>query len=132
MNFRKAFFFLSCLLLSTPALFAQEQAVRFFSGKQFSYISAPIPEAGELNPNMSPSVSPSSLSLFPPAKPLLLSESSILPQYARENPANFAPLCRMELQVENQLPIGIWVNWEDSGQSALMESAHLRLRLLRF
>ena len=57
-----------------------------------------------------------------------------LPTYARENPANWAPLCHLEADIEKQLPIGIWVNWEDSQlwKDQLQKSASVRVRLLRF
>ncbi|MEM7373268.1 MAG: hypothetical protein AAF587_31880 [Bacteroidota bacterium] len=57
-----------------------------------------------------------------------------LPEYARENPANWAPLCHMEANIEKQLPVGIWINWEDSPvwKDQLQQTASLRLRLFTF
>lgn len=57
-----------------------------------------------------------------------------LPDYARDNPANWAPLCHLEADIEKQLPIGIWINWEESDRanSTLPPTANVRFRLLSF
>lgn len=57
-----------------------------------------------------------------------------LPDYARDNPANWAPLCHLEADIEKQLPIGIWINWEESDRanSKLPATANVRFRLLSF
>lgn len=57
-----------------------------------------------------------------------------LPQYAKDNPANWAPLCHMEADIEKELPIGIWINWEESSlwKDRLGHAASLRLKLMKF
>lgn len=57
-----------------------------------------------------------------------------LPDYARDNPANWAPLCHLEADIEKQLPIGIWINWEESDRanSTLPPTANVRLKLFSF
>ncbi|MEL6851308.1 MAG: hypothetical protein AAFP92_22495, partial [Bacteroidota bacterium] len=56
-----------------------------------------------------------------------------LPAYARKNPSGYSYLCRLELDIENRLPIGIWVDLGDQiGASPSAASASLRLKLKRF
>ncbi|MDX2246598.1 MAG: hypothetical protein SF052_07485 [Bacteroidia bacterium] len=58
----------------------------------------------------------------------------ILPSYAQENPSGYSWLCRMELKIENELPIGVWVKAGDSGGivNSTGNNLHLKLKLFRF
>lgn len=68
------------------------------------------------------------------ARPSLQVSRWYLPDYARNNPANWAPLCHLEADIEKKLPIGIWINWEESDRanSKLPATADIRFRLLSF
>ncbi len=68
------------------------------------------------------------LSLFPPVEALsfaperqtllplhltrpasLLVSPQLLPRFVRENPRGYSYVCRLELEVEEKLPVGVWV-----------------------
>jgi hypothetical protein len=34
--------------------------------------------------------------------------TKLFPQHVIQNPQGFSPLCRMELQIERQSPVGVW------------------------
>ena len=34
--------------------------------------------------------------------------AKLFPQHVIQNPQGFSPLCRMELQIERQSPVGVW------------------------
>ncbi len=55
---------------------------------------------------------------------------AFLPEYARENPSGYSYLCRMELKLEDQLPLGIWVRADEKGYPG--GSLYLRLKMIRF
>jgi len=44
----------------------------------------------------------SSIPNFQPTAPLF-------PKYIQQNPMGYASLCRMELKIEKQLPVGVWM-----------------------
>ncbi|MEZ4826308.1 MAG: hypothetical protein R3C61_08435 [Bacteroidia bacterium] len=70
-----------------------------------------------------------------PGKPSPVAEiPDILPDYAKENPSGHTWLCRAELRIENQLPVGIWVKAGDAGGivNSTGNNLHLKLKLLRF
>ena len=73
-----------------------------------------------------------SLQLPSPAEPpaFLRSDYRLLPAYARQNPRGYTYLCRLELEVEERLPIGLWFKMDEgpSRQTSMLGSAHLRLR----
>ncbi|RMG72230.1 MAG: hypothetical protein D6722_05700 [Bacteroidetes bacterium] len=54
----------------------------------------------------------------------------LLPAYARQNPRGYTYLCRLELEVEETLPVGLWFKMDEgpSRQTGMLGSAHLRLR----
>ena len=60
--------------------------------------------------------------------------NSILPQFARENPAGHSYLCRMEVHVERALPIPLWIragkvqDWEAYNSTAM----YVQVKLLGF
>lgn len=59
---------------------------------------------------------------------------AVLPSFFRENPSGYSFLCRKELQIENSLPIGIWIDAEqpDYLKGQIGNALNLRLKLLRF
>ncbi len=61
-------------------------------------------------------------------------EGPWLPKYARENPAGHAPTCQMEVAIENQMTIPVWVRAGrmDALPQAGTGNLYLRFRLLRF
>ena len=58
----------------------------------------------------------------------------IHPRFVRENPRGFSYLCRLELEIEEKLPIGVWLNlgeWSHlPGNSG--GNAHIKFKLLDF
>jgi hypothetical protein len=75
--------------------------------------------------------------LLPPARdslqPLPAASPHFLPAYARRNPAGHASLCRLELQIENRLPLAFWVKAGDSGiRPQPWRSLDVQVKLLRF
>ncbi|MEM7656832.1 MAG: hypothetical protein AAF399_11940 [Bacteroidota bacterium] len=59
---------------------------------------------------------------------------AFLPTYARQNPSGYSFLCLKELEIENKLPIGLWIKLENPAylRQQLGNQASLRLKLLRF
>ena len=58
----------------------------------------------------------------------------IRPRFVRENPRGYSYLCRLELEIEDKLPIGVWLNLGEythlPGNSG--GNAHLKFKLLDF
>jgi hypothetical protein len=54
-----------------------------------------------------------------------------LPKHVQQNPMNHAPLCRMELQIERQLPVGVWMRADGilPGQATNPGLAYLRFKI---
>jgi hypothetical protein len=54
-----------------------------------------------------------------------------LPRHVQQNPMNHAPLCRMELQIERQLPVGVWMRADGivPGQATNPGLAYLRFKI---
>lgn len=57
-----------------------------------------------------------------------------LPEYARENPAGHAPLCRIETGLENRMRVPLWI--KAGGTQNIPQfgtgNLYLRMKLLRF
>lgn len=66
--------------------------------------------------------------------PLLKADGIWLPEYARENPAGHAPLCRIETGLENRMAIPLWI--KAGGTQNISQfgtgNLYLRMKLLRF
>ena len=62
------------------------------------------------------------------------SMSLIRPAFVQENPRGYSYLCRLELEIEEKLPVGVWVKAGDAQQvnTGIKSNAHLRLKLLNF
>lgn len=73
---------------------------------------------------------PSTQLQFPKPSSSSQLSSHWLPEYARQNPAGHAYLCQKEVEWENRLPVGIWIEAENDGplQDQLMSGVRLRLR----
>lgn len=56
--------------------------------------------------------------------------TAFLPEYARENPSGYSYLCRLELKIEDQLPLGVWFQADGSNHPG--GSIYLRLKMIRF
>lgn len=52
----------------------------------------------------------------------------VLPRFAQENPRGYSYLCRLELEVAETLPLGLWVKMEGGPAAQMLGSAHLRLQ----
>lgn len=67
-------------------------------------------------------------------KPLLKADGIWLPEYARENPAGHAPLCRIETGLENRMRVPLWI--KAGGTENIPQfgtgNLYLRMKLLRF
>ena len=59
---------------------------------------------------------------------------TIIPEYVRENPRGYSYLCRLELKIEEKLPIGVWIKiGENSGFAGDAKgNAHVRFKLFQF
>jgi len=66
--------------------------------------------------------------------PPLQADGIWLPEYARENPAGHAPLCRIETGLENRLSIPLWIRAGEVQNMAQFGTGnlYLRMKLLRF
>lgn len=71
-----------------------------------------------------PATQPFSIASFP----------LIQPAFFQENPRGYSYLCRLELEIEEKLPVGIWVKTSDPTEipNGLNTNAHVRLRLFHF
>ncbi len=58
----------------------------------------------------------------------------LFPDYVKKNPRGYSYLCRLELKVEEQLPIGVWLKFgENNGVKGVVGSpANLRMKLVKF
>lgn len=54
----------------------------------------------------------------------------IIPTYARANPSGYSYLCRLELQIEDELPLGLWIRADEKAHPG--GSVYLRMKLIRF
>ena len=59
---------------------------------------------------------------------------NIFPGYVRKNPRGYSYLCRLELQIEEQWPVGAWINL---GQYTTLPgnsggNVHVKFKLLKF
>lgn len=72
---------------------------------------------------------PSAPSLKVPA-PISLSHP-LLPAYIRSNPMGYAPLCRLEVKIEQKLPIGVWLRADGMVYNRIVNPglAYLRFKL---
>lgn len=57
-----------------------------------------------------------------------------LPSHVKSNPRGFSPLCRLELRIEDRLPVGVWVKLGEKPltPSYLRSNAEVRFKLFRF
>lgn len=53
-----------------------------------------------------------------------------LPSYARRNPSGYSYLCRLELKIEDELPLGLWIRADEKAHPG--GSLYLRMKVLRF
>ena len=65
---------------------------------------------------------------------VLKTSPAFLPKYVKENPSGYSYLCRLELKIEEQLPLAMWLRL---GQSFGLPStsagqANIRFKLFRF
>lgn len=58
----------------------------------------------------------------------------ILPDYVKKNPSGYSWLCRMELKIEDELPVGLWVKAGDPGGvvHSTGNNLHVKFKLFRF
>lgn len=77
---------------------------------------------------------------FQPATPFISSGtpaasfSLIRPAFVRKNPRGYSYLCRLELEIEEKLPVGVWIKTGDAQavSTGLKSNAHVRFKLLNF
>lgn len=60
-----------------------------------------------------------------------------LPDHVVENPLGYSYLCRLELEIEERLPVGVWMKIGESSSPAQFEglprqNAYVRFKLFRF
>lgn len=68
-------------------------------------------------------------------EPIKRVSSIVIPQYVRENPTGYSYLCRLELQIERDLPIGVWFRVGDTENSPVYSptrNAHVQFKLFNF
>ncbi|MFK7921495.1 MAG: hypothetical protein AB8H47_06035 [Bacteroidia bacterium] len=53
-----------------------------------------------------------------------------IPTYARANPSGYSYLCRLELQIEDELPLGLWIRADEKAHPG--GSLYVRMKLIRF
>lgn len=63
--------------------------------------------------------------------PRILTQQTLFPKAVLQNPMNFAPLCRLELKIERQSPVGIWVRADGATYRQVTNPglAYLRLKV---
>lgn len=64
-------------------------------------------------------------------------QSSLLPSYVQENPLGYSYLCRLELEIEEKLPVGVWMkigepSMQSNFEGLARQNAYVRFKLLRF
>ena len=58
-------------------------------------------------------------------------QHSLFPKHIQQNPMGYASLCRMELKIEKQLPVGIWMRADGATYRQVSNPglAYLRLKI---
>lgn|GEM_PF-2952495 len=88
---------------------------------QLSQTSTLSLSIGAFAPNLSLE-SPHSLSSPSLTASRLPTELDILPQYAKDNPANYSFLCQLEVDIEEKSPIGVWFKIDQTDPLLLSQS----------
>lgn len=57
-----------------------------------------------------------------------------LPDYAQENPQGLSYLCRLELDIEKKLPLGVWIKIDEGSGLGVSprNNAYVRFKLFNF
>ena len=63
--------------------------------------------------------------------------STLLPTHVQDNPLGYSYLCRLELDIEEKLPVGVWMKIGDSSTQMEFDglprqNAYVRFKLFRF
>ncbi len=63
--------------------------------------------------------------------PQFATQPSLFPKYIQQNPMGYASLCRMELKIEKNLPVGIWMRADGATYRQVSNPglAYLRLKI---
>lgn len=64
--------------------------------------------------------------------PQQIPAASILPQYARENPTGYSYLCRLELSLEQSMPVSLWLKLGEQSYGQIKGNVHAQIKLKRF
>lgn len=54
--------------------------------------------------------------------------SAFIPEFARKNPTGYTYLCRLELQIEKDLPLGLWLDIGDNSTYGNPSNANANVR----
>lgn len=96
-------------------------------------IGTVLPTATGLHPDQLHFSSPTQAQ--PETPPFAIASFPLIqPAFFQENPRGYSYLCRLELEIEAKLPVGIWVKTSDPTEipNSLNTNAHVRLRLFHF
>jgi hypothetical protein len=74
---------------------------------------------------------PAHLTALRPVMPDMRAPHALFPKYIQQNPMGYAPLCRMELKIERQLPVGVWMRADGATYRQITNPglAYLRLKI---
>ncbi len=67
-----------------------------------------------------------------PYAPYSFLPRTLIPEYVRKNPRGYSYLCRLELEIEEKLPIGVWIKFGEEGQSMGRPGGNARVRFKLF
>lgn len=66
----------------------------------------------------------------------LLPNGHLIPGYIRENPLQYSYLCRLELNIEEKLPVGLWLRIDQPGFGQPFRTnpgnVYFNMKMLRF
>lgn len=81
-----------------------------------------------------PARNPMIFSPSPSQSPFSPEKSALFPQYVQENPHGYSYLCRLELEIEDKLPVGMWMKIGEEYEIEGMprSNAYVRFKVLRF
>lgn len=108
------------ILLASSATYGQDLALDTYLDKDFSKLTKSI----EL---ISPATSSDTNTQLLANSPYQVS-SAYLPEFARNNPTGYTYLCRLELKIEKDLPLGLWLDIGDNSTTGNPSNANANVR----
>jgi len=106
--------------MATTTIYGQDLKLQTYLDEGFSKL--------EKNIQLSPSNSPLDTNASLIASNLYQVSSAYMPEFARNNPTGYTYLCRLELKIEKDLPLGLWLDIGDNSTTGNPSNANANVR----